>query len=62
MSGKAQGTLSYTVPAGTTCLWLVVMGAPGTYIPLTWGRHHDTRHYCTWPYAIRLKGTGIYAR
>lgn len=52
-----NGTLTFNVPAGTDYLYLVVMGAPETYMQHTWNdwEGDDTQ----FPYAIRLTGTDL---
>lgn len=60
IGSNSHGHLSYVVPKGTAYLWLVVMGAPGLYVPPV--RHHkkSSIHYCEWPYAVKLEGTDIF--
>lgn len=58
---KPKGKLSYLVPSGTASLWLVVMGAPGKYIPRLRKPMKGTSHYSAWPYYIKLTGTDIFS-
>lgn len=57
---NSHGRLSYVVPKGTAYLWLVVMGAPGLYVPPV--LHHEKKAvcYCEWPYAVKLEGTNLF--
>ncbi|MFD0894247.1 hypothetical protein KBB96_09550 [Luteolibacter ambystomatis] len=55
---KAEGGATFTVPAGTRNLWLVVMGAPTEH----WTHPRAPRGkegvpYEQWPYQFRLTGT-----
>lgn len=60
MGSKPSGSLSYSLPKGTSFLWLVVMGAPGKYIPVNWGRDPHKIKYSQWPYQIKLSGTHLF--
>jgi hypothetical protein len=66
VGSKNEGTLDFTVPAGTRFLWLVVMGAPTEYFPRPSGRGGRGRGAAgsalmaagdeQWPYRIKLTG------
>lgn len=61
MSSKADGRATFTVPADTEFLWLVVSGAPTVHRPLVFERNEKPSD-AQWPYKIRLKGTDIVKR
>ena len=48
---------SFTVPAGTTRLWVVVQGAPKEYRQCPWDEKESTDDQ--WPYQIKVGGTSI---
>lgn len=56
--GKS-GKLTFKVPANTSYLWLVVMGAPTEHWPVSTGRgrSNNNNQEEQWPYRFRLKGT-----
>jgi len=56
----ADGTLSFTVPANTKFLYLVVMGAPTEYWRHPWDG--DTSNDEQWPYKVWFEGTNIYGQ
>ncbi len=57
MSRGASGTASYTIPAGTSELFFVIMAAPGTYNRHYWNdREADDEQ---WPYSIHVGGTDV---
>jgi len=49
----AEGQVAFTVPNGTTNLWLVVMGAPTEHAKLNSNRLNE------WPYQIKLENTAL---
>ena len=57
MSSASTGTASFTVPAGTTHLFLVVTGAPSVYSAHPWDDVLSNDHQ--WPYKVTLTNTGI---
>lgn len=60
MGSAPDGQIRYKVPAGTTYLWLVVMGAPKKYVPIKWQAFTKKFNYGYWPYKIKLTGTDLY--
>lgn len=57
VGNEAKGALQFEVPAGTTHLWLVVMGAPTQHsYHLVDGEEANDEQ---WPYRIRLTGTKL---
>jgi hypothetical protein len=57
MYKDSPATVSYTIPDGTTNLYLVVMGAPGTYAPHPW--NDDESDDLQWPYKVKFDGTDL---
>lgn len=51
------GTASFTVPAGTTRLYLCVLGAPTTYNRHAWD--DDESNDEQWPYRVKFTGTDL---
>ena len=57
MSQGANGTAAYTVPAGTSDLYFVIMGAPETYNRQYWNDKESDDEQ--WPYTIAVTGTDV---
>jgi hypothetical protein len=57
MYKENPATVSYTVPPGTTDLYMVVMGAPGTYAPHPW--NDNEADDAQWPYKVKFEGTDL---
>lgn len=55
MHNKADGKASFTVPANTEHLWLVVSGAPKEH----WKVSNKDENNEQWPYQIKLKGAEL---
>lgn len=55
---NGEGTTTFTVPVGTTDMWLVVMGAPTEWWHHQWDddRSNDEQ----WPYRVSIDGTRPY--
>lgn len=53
----ANGTLSFNVPAGADCLFLVVQGSPEVYMSHGWDE--DETNDPQFPYAITVEGTEL---
>ena len=51
MQSDAQGSIEYTVPENTECLYLVVLGVPEEYVPHIWDNMEKTD--VQMPYKIR---------
>lgn len=56
-SGK-EGTATYTIPANTTQLYLVVLAAPDTYASHPWD--DDETNDAQWPYQVKFENTGVF--
>ena len=56
-SGK-EGTATYTIPANTEKLYLVVLAAPDTYASHPWD--DDETNDAQWPYQVKFENTGIF--
>ena len=54
----AKGTATYTVPAKTKMLYLVVQGAPKSYRQCPWDDKEETDMQC--PYRFKIDGTDLY--
>jgi hypothetical protein len=52
-----NGTLSFTVPSGTTALYLVVQGSPETYVQSAWDEDESTD--AQFPYSFKVVNTNI---
>jgi len=57
MNKGQSGTVSYTVPANTSHLYFVVMGAPENYIAHPWNDNESDD--AQWPYKVRFEGTDL---
>ena len=56
-SGK-EGTATYTIPANTEKLYMVVLAAPDTYTSHAWD--DDETNDVQWPYQVKFEGTGVF--
>nr|WP_319509427.1 DUF6055 domain-containing protein [uncultured Draconibacterium sp.] len=63
MQKDKESSTSFTVPANTEYLWLVVMGAPTEHWPIVmhWGNDAEETPEENWPYQIKLEGTTLAA-
>jgi hypothetical protein len=57
MFSAKEGTATYTVPANTEKLCLVVVGAPTTYKAHVWD--DDESNDAQWPYEVKFEGTDL---
>jgi hypothetical protein len=53
-----KGSATYTVPAKTKMLYLVVQGAPKSYHQCPWDEKEETDMQC--PYRFKIDGTDLY--
>ncbi|WP_455672590.1 DUF6055 domain-containing protein [Phocaeicola sp.] len=60
MNKESKGEISYTVPAGTEKLYLVVMGAPDQYNAHPW--NDNEADDLQWPYKVKFEGTDLPGR
>ena len=56
-SGK-EGTATYTIPANTEKLYMVVLAAPDTYTSHAWD--DDETNDVQWPYQVKFENTGVF--
>lgn len=57
MHAEDAATVSYTIPAGTENLYLVVMGAPEQYKSHPWNEEETDDDQ--WPYKVKFEGTDL---
>ena len=57
MNRKTAGDVQFTVPAGCSRLWLVVLGAPNSYLPNAWDEKESNDDQ--WPYTVRFTNTDL---
>lgn len=57
MQKDKTGTVSYTIPAGTSKLYFVVMGAPSKYETHPW--NDNEADDVQWPYKVKFEGTDL---
>jgi hypothetical protein len=55
-----KGSATYTVPAKTKMLYLVVQGAPKNYRQCPWDEKEETDMQC--PYRVKIDGTDLYGK
>lgn len=58
MHQGTTGTATFTVPQNCSKLWLVVTGAPNTYLPHAWDE--DNTNDDQWPYKVKFSKTNMY--
>lgn len=57
MNQTASADVLFTVPAGCTNLWFVVLGAPSTYTPNAWDDKESNDDQ--WPYTVKFANTDL---
>ena len=57
MFSDAQGQATWEVPAGTEYLYMVVLGAPKTYVQSPWDEKELTD--AQYPYKVKFTGTDL---
>ena len=57
MFSDANGTATWTVPAGTEHLYMIVMGAPKEYVQSAWDEDELTD--AQYPYKVKFSGTDL---
>ena len=57
MFSDANGTATWTVPAGTEHLYMIVMGAPKEYVQSAWDENELTD--AQYPYKVKFTGTDL---
>ena len=57
MFSDANGTATWTVPAGTEQLYMIVMGAPKEYVQSAWDENELTD--AQYPYKVKFSGTDL---
>ena len=57
MFSDANGTATWTVPAGTEQLYMIVMGAPKEYVQSAWDEDELTD--AQYPYKVKFSGTDL---
>lgn len=57
MNRKTAADVEFTVPAGCTNLWFVVVGAPSTYTPHAWDEKESNDDQ--WPYKVAFTNTDL---
>ena len=57
MQKDKTGSVSYTISAGTSNLYFVVMGAPEKYETHSWNDNEVDD--AQWPYKVKFEGTDL---
>jgi hypothetical protein len=57
MNRKTAADVQFTIPAGCSKLWLVVLGAPNTYLPDAWDEKESNDDQ--WPYTVKFTNTDL---
>lgn len=57
MQQSSTGVVSYAIPANTSNLYFVVMGAPSQYVPHGW--NDNEADDAQWPYKVKFEGTDL---
>lgn len=57
MNRRTSADVQFTVPEGCDRLWLVVLGAPSTYLAQPWDEKESTDDQ--WPYTVKFKNTDL---
>ena len=58
MNKGKEGTATYTIPANTEKLYMVVLAAPDTYASHPWDDNETND--AQWPYQVKFEGTGVF--